>query len=203
MSFSASSSSSRLRANGRGMAPGLAIRTAEGRDLGRLARMVRQHIERQHELADGAFELEPEIDWRRLASSRLERENACLFVAEVDGRLVGYVDARLIGAAVATKRSLRRSIRSLLQVSSAREPARIVRRRCLGVIEEVYVEPEERRRGVALELAGAAIDWLEAAGAGDIEVSVWAANQASQSLASKLGFRPARLVLRRPSSDRE
>lgn len=185
------------------MTPGVAIRPAEGRDVAALAHMVRQHVERQRELAAGAFELEPDIDWAEYVRARLARANARIFVAEADSRLIGYVDARIAGAHTAPKQSPRRYLRKLLGRSSAGASARILRPRSIGVIEEVYVEPEERRRGVAVALASRAIDWLEAAGAREIEVNVWSANQASRALASKLGFRPARLVLRRPSSPEE
>ena len=69
------------------------VRTARREDLGELAELVRQEVLLQHELANW-FELKDDVDWKQNVSLRLRARDTEILVAELNGRLVGYVETR-------------------------------------------------------------------------------------------------------------
>ena len=95
----------------------------------------------------------------------LNDPEACVFVAEEDGAVVGYVFAAL----------------EPLSWKELRGPA--------GFIHDVAVAEPARRAGIATRLIHAAIDWLRQAGAPRVLLGTAAQNTGARTLFKRLGFR--------------
>jgi len=144
------------------------IRKAERRDaeaLGALgAMLIRTHyaLDPQRFLAprEGA-----EQGYASFLARILESPDNCVFVAEKDGVVAGYVWAAL----------------EPLSWKELRGPA--------GFVHDVAVAEEARRAGLATKLIQAAIEWLREHGAP--RVILWSAssNGGAQALFQRLGFR--------------
>jgi ribosomal protein S18 acetylase RimI-like enzyme len=124
---------------------------------------------RTHYAFDPQRFLEPHAD----AESRygaflgrvLESDDDCVFVAERDGAIAGYVYAAL----------------EPMSWKELRGPA--------GFIHDVVVDERARRTGVATKLMNAAIDWLRERGAPRVLLGSAAPNEGAQALFHRLGFR--------------
>ena len=144
------------------------IRKAEPHDaeaLGRLGAMLM----RTHYAFDPLRFLAPaagsERGYATFLAGMLDSPDDAVFVAEEEGRIVGYVFAAL----------------EPMSWKELRGPA--------GFIHDVAVAEEARRSGVATELMQAAIEWLRDHGAP--RVMLWSAspNVNAQRLFHRLGFR--------------
>jgi GNAT superfamily N-acetyltransferase len=144
------------------------IRKAEPRDLeplGRLgAMLMRTHYEfdRQRFLAPGKG---VEHGYGSFLGSMIDSPDDCVFVAEQDGPVVGYVFAAL----------------EPLSWKELRGPA--------GFIHDVAVAEEARHHGVGTLLMEAAIKWLREHGAPRVILWTAAPNATAQTLFHRLGFR--------------
>ena len=152
------------------------IRRAEERDvtdLGRLgAALMRAHyaFDRERFLAPGA---NPEEGYARFLGSQLDDDDAVIFVAERDGRVVGYVYAGIEP----------RSWKELRDVA--------------GFIHDVLVDDDVRSHGIGARLVAAAAEWLTARGVA--RVMLWTAerNTSAQRLFERLGFRRTMIEMTR------
>jgi len=144
------------------------IRKAERRDLpslGRLgAMLMRTHYEfdPQRFLEAGAG---TERGYASFLGGMMESPDDCVFVAEEDGVVVGYVFAAL----------------EPLSWKELRGPA--------GFIHDVAVAEEARRSGVGTKLMEAAVAWLREHGAPRVILWTAAKNAAAHTLFRDLGFR--------------
>jgi GNAT superfamily N-acetyltransferase len=154
----------------------VAIRRAEERDvpeLGRLgADLMRAHyaFDAQRFLAPGA---DPENGYAWFLGTQLRDPDAAIFVAERDGRVVGYVYAGIEP----------RSWKELRDVA--------------GFIHDVLVVDGARGAGIGARLMRAASDWLATRGVA--RVMLWTAerNDAAQRLFARLGFRRTMIEMTR------
>lgn len=144
------------------------IRRAERRDLedlGKLGAMLMQ----AHYAFDRARFLAPgdsaESGYAWFLGSVMDQPDGCVFVAEGEGRIAGYVYVAL----------------EAMSWKELRGPA--------GFIHDVAVGEESRRAGVAEQLMNAALGWLREQGAS--QVILWTAtpNAPAQRLFRRLGFR--------------
>lgn len=106
-----------------------------------------------------------ESGYAAFLGGRLDSPDDCVFVAEQDGVVVGYVFAAL----------------EPLSWKELRGPA--------GFIHDVAVEEEARRHGVATQLIQAAVSWLREHGAPRVILWSAAPNEGAQALFRRLGFR--------------
>lgn len=154
----------------------LTIRRAEPRDasaLGTLgASLMRTHygFDPQRFLAAGE---DAERGYAAFLSSQLDEDAAVVLVAEVDGRIVGYVYAGL----------------EPMSWKELRGPA--------GFIHDVLVEDDGRGVGAGRALIDHAIAWLRERGAA--RVMLWTAdrNEGAQRLFARLGFRRTMIEMTR------
>ena len=144
------------------------IRKADRRDLESLGRLGAM-LMRAHYAFDPRRFLEAGPDAERgygaFLSSRVQSADDVVFVAELDGSVVGYVYAGL----------------EPLSWKELRGPA--------GFIHDVAVAEEARRTGIGEKLMHAAIDWLRERGAPRVILWSAAANEGAQTLFRDLGFR--------------
>jgi ribosomal protein S18 acetylase RimI-like enzyme len=146
----------------------VAIRKAERADLDALGRLgamlIRTHydFDRQRFLPpfDGV-----EKGYASFLGRAIESPDDCVFVAERDAEIVGYVFAAL----------------EPLAWKELRGPA--------GFIHDVAVTEEARRSGIATQLIEAAIEWLRAHGAPRVIVWSAASNDIARALFRGMGFR--------------
>src|SRR5216110_1984014 len=133
------------------------IRRAERRDLealGRLgAMLIKTHcdFDPQRFLAPGRGS---SSGYPSFLGNVLESSDGCIFVAEREGVIVGYVYAAL----------------EPMSWKELRGPA--------GFIHDVAVEEDARRRGVATQLLQAAVSWLRDHGAP--RVILWSAARSEE-----------------------
>lgn len=150
------------------------IRRAERHDLpalGRLgAMLMRTHydFDARRFLAPGES-AESGYGW--FLGSVLEAPDGCVFVADDDGEVTGYVYVSL----------------EPLSWKELRGPA--------GFIHDVAVHERARRGGVAKQLLAAGIDWLREQGAPRVILWTAAPNEAAQRLFRDLGFRDTMLEM--------
>ena len=144
------------------------VRKAERRDLDSLGRLgamlMRTHyaFDPQRFLAPGQ---RAEAGYASFLGSVLEADEDCVFVAEDDGEIVGYVFAAL----------------EPLSWKELRGPA--------GFIHDIAVADAARRTGIATKLMQAAIEWLRERGAPRVILWTAAPNASAQALFRRLGFR--------------
>ena len=150
------------------------IRKAEARDLeglGRLgAMLMRAHhaFDQQRFLAPGP---DAESGYANFLGRVLESPDDCVFVAEEEGRVVGYVYAAL----------------EPLSWKELRGPA--------GFIHDVAVAEESRHSGAGTRLMESAIQWLRERGAPRVILWTASPNDAARSLFHQLGFRDTMLEM--------
>ncbi len=93
-------------------------------------------------------------DWAAYVSQRLKRPNGVILVAELNGELVGFVDLRVAGkgrpAAASNEGMLRRLLRGWRRNATADQSA-LVEPSSSGVIDDIYVVPQCRNRGIRIE----------------------------------------------------
>ncbi|MBX0294452.1 GNAT family N-acetyltransferase [Haloarcula nitratireducens] len=97
-----------------------------------------------------------------------------LLVARVDGAIVGFV---------------------MLTI----ERGRYEQRRVRGLVENIYVSPAYRRRGIGSALLGAAEATLTEAGADVVALEALAENDAARQFYAAHGYTPHRVELEKPT----
>ena len=107
----------------------------------------------------------PSVEHRRVLGSVLDSPDDCVFVADEDGAIKGYVYAAL----------------EPLSWKELRGPA--------GFIHDVAVTEEARRLGVGKKLMQVAMEWLRERRAPRVILWTAASNENAQALFRRLGFR--------------
>ena len=144
------------------------IRKAERQDLealGRLgAMLIRTHYAFDHQRFLAPLE-GVETAYAAFLGRAMDSADDCVFVAERDGIIVGYIFAAL----------------EPLSWMELRGPA--------GYIHDVAVSEEARRTGVATGLIETAVEWLRDHGAPRVILSTAAQNNIARELFRGIGFR--------------
>ena len=107
----------------------------------------------------------PEKGYGRFLVSQLDEPESVVLVAEVDGEVLAYAFASLVG----------------MSWMELRGPC--------GYVHDVYVDERARRGGVGSRLMRAAMEWLQAHGAPRVVLQSAARNPGAQHLFESLGFR--------------
>ncbi len=144
------------------------VRKAERRDLEALGRLGAMLV-RTHYAFDRNRFLAPlegvETAYASFLGRALDSADDCVFVAERDGVIVGYIFAAL----------------EPLSWMELRGPA--------GFIHDVAVTEEVRRASVATQLIEAAVEWLRSRGAPRVILWSAASNDIARALFHGMGFR--------------
>jgi len=145
----------------------MVIRPAVMDDIPGLVRLWIPFMDYHAEL-DSLLTRSPEgaDNWARYISGRLDEERYGVFVAEEEGDLVGYTVAFV-----------------------NRYPPIWTVEAC-GFIDEIFVDPAQRGRGIGRDLYLAAEKWLLDKGMPHIELKVDVANHPSRTFWMSLGFAP-------------
>jgi GNAT superfamily N-acetyltransferase len=158
------------------------IRRAEKRDLPVLGRLGAMLV-RGHHAFDPARFMAPmpgvEEGYAWFLGSQLEEEDAVIFVAEREGRVVGYAYAGM-------------------EPQSWKEL-----RDAAGFVHDVVVEETERGNGVGGRLVEEAARWLEEHGAPRVMLWTAQANAGAQRLFERLGWRRTMIEMTRERKNTE
>lgn len=152
------------------------IRPAREQDITRLGAMWDALYRHQHEhgmllpLSGDARE-----KWEKGVRERLDSPVSRVFVAEQDGRLLGFLAAQV------------KRLPPMYDPGLGK----------LGVVSEIFVEEGARGRRIGDRLVGAALEWLENAGAGTVELQVVPDNPGGRRFWERHGWRVECLQLRR------
>jgi GNAT superfamily N-acetyltransferase len=158
------------------------IRLAEPRDLPVLGLLGAQLVRLHHAFDPDRFMapsagIEEGYQW--FLGTQLQEEDVVIYVAEQEGRVVGYVYAGL----------------EPQSWKELREPA--------GFVHDVLVDESARGQGIATKLVEAAARWLEEHGAP--RVMLWTAQQnpAAQRLFERAGFRRTMIEMTREAISKD
>jgi GNAT superfamily N-acetyltransferase len=113
-------------------------------------------------------------------------------VAEWSGAVVGYVDVRI--SLPSRHGRLKRTLRRL--VASPRAPS-IVQPKHVGWIEDCYVQPQARHRGIGTALVQEALTWVRTQHVTHVDLAVLVANRKGLVFWEQQGFAPVRMLLSR------
>jgi ribosomal protein S18 acetylase RimI-like enzyme len=153
------------------------IRAAVPSDLDAVLSLLREldeaHVALEPSLLQPFSEPPRPSDW---LLTRFADPNEACFVAEVSGRVVGFV------------------------WSKAQSPPAIPAfiQKPLQIVGDVVVEASLRGRGIGRALVERALDWGRARGLSQVQLTVFAQNSEAREFYDKLGFRPLSVVLLRP-----
>jgi ribosomal protein S18 acetylase RimI-like enzyme len=132
--------------------------------LGRFgAALLRQHHDADPRRFLGAAH--PEAAYGRFLVSQIAGAASLVLVAELSGRVVGYVYADVEST----------------NWMELRGPC--------GVVHDLYVDESARHQGAGRQLLKAAIDWVHAKGRSQVVLLTKTGNEHAQSLFRALGFR--------------
>ena len=166
------------------------IRPATSADLPQLIALLQQEIAYQRQISP-FFDLAPDFDWTQFAKTKLNNPNERIMVAEDQGRLLGYIDVRVLPPTIPLPRP--KSIRE--RFSRRRVSHALGRPWTIGWIEDCYVESRFRQQGTGTALVKAGVAWLQARGANRMELAVSAANSGGRVFWEKQGFAVSRLQM--------
>ncbi len=121
----------------------------------------------EHARYDSVYETAPDAEkvMRRFLADLSSSSHSCLFVAESGGTVVGFLSGEL------------------------REGSPTFSPRTWAAIEDIYVVPELRSRGVGRALFEACQRWAEEKGATGVSLQVAAGNARAREFYERLGFR--------------
>lgn len=146
----------------------VSIRRATPKDLAVLGRLGASLVRAHHEFDPQRFIPESPQTPARYGSflgTQLENSEVTILVAQQGAAVIGYVYAALEG----------------YDYMALRGPA--------GVLHDIVVDPEHRRRGVGRMLIDAALAFFRSRGAPRAVLSTAARNEAAQRLFEQAGFR--------------
>ena len=113
----------------------------------------------------------PEDGYGRFLVSQTKNPESVVFVAEHEGRVIGYVYATVEST----------------NWMELRGPA--------GIVQDIYVDGSARHLGAGRELLHAAIEWVRTKGRTQVVLLTKTKNEHAQHLFAALGFRPTMIEM--------
>ena len=147
----------------------MTIRPGTAEDIPAVLPLVAKTIAFHEELDPARFGAAPQAHrrydgWMRRTAGN---EDGAFFVAEDGGQVIGFV------------------------LGQIQEEYAMYRTGRYGMVHDLWVEPEHRRKGLAKALMLAALDHFRRAGIGQVRLDSAAGNGAAQRLFAECGFRPS------------
>jgi ribosomal protein S18 acetylase RimI-like enzyme len=151
------------------------IRRAKRSELGGVARMAAALVREHHARDSQRFMLVESVEegYRDWLAREIARRGAVILVAEQDLEIIGYAYGTL----------------------EARNWSEL--RDACGKLNDVYVDPSLRRRGIARRLVDAMLLELRAMGAPRVVLSSADGNRAAEQLFASIGFRRTMIEMTR------
>jgi GNAT superfamily N-acetyltransferase len=174
----------------------VAVRRADLSDLPALVELCRRARDEVARRRGGTAYLHREARPEPVAldlEAMLADPHRAAWIAEASPR-TGAAGARTPGASPGTGAAGFATARLVPTTEPA--PERAGAPALLGLVEDLYVVPEQRRRGLGRALLDAALPWLERNGALDVDALALPGDAATKSLLETTGFRARLLVMR-------
>ena len=142
------------------------VRPGRRDDAPRAARLWMQSVE-EHASYDSVYEAAPDAEkvMRRFLADLSSSSHSCLYVAEMDGEIVGFLSGEL------------------------REGSPAFSPKTWAAVEDIYVVPEHRSHGIGHSLFEACQSWARGKGATGVSLQVAAGNTRAREFYERLGFR--------------
>jgi len=165
------------------------IRPAVKADLSAVYALFEQELAYQKALIDGGDRI-PNGDWHEVIDRKLTNSKERMWVAELNGNLVGYLMGRLSSSS--KSRPFRQWLQELRfgERTTAENPTQPT-----GWIEDCFVLQAARRQGIGSALVRAALSWFKDHHVSRIELGVWMVNGHGQAFWERQGFSPVRLKM--------
>lgn len=180
------------------MAADWTIRRATAADAAEVTRLYRDFFGSQFAI-DTFGEPNPDFDVARFVHDRLADPSFMMFVAEQGGRTVGFSDCHvraLHGAAPPLNfGGVRPLARSLYARWKARRANPWFQPYVEGYLNNLYIEPDVRRRGLGSALTQCRVDALRARGVDRMRAHTLYENTPAQEMLWRLGFQPTMYVV--------
>ncbi|QIN79500.1 GNAT family N-acetyltransferase [Rubrobacter marinus] len=147
-------------------ASGYAIRAGRRDDAAAAAALWMRSAE-EHTAYDDVYATSPDAEkiMRRFLADLSSSAHSCLFVAESDGEVVGFLSGEI------------------------REGSPAFSPKTWAAVEDIYVTQEHRSRGVGRSLLDACAGWARDKGADGVSLQVAAGNERARKFYDELGFR--------------
>ena len=156
------------------------VRRATSADLPRIGRLGALLVDEHHDFDSRRFlaaSNRTPAGYASFLGTQLEDPDVAVLVADDDGDVIGYAYAAVEG----------------YDYMALRGPA--------GVLHDVIVDPEHRRRGVGRLLLDAALAYLKSRGAPRVVLSTAEQNEPAQRLFGSAGFRRTMIEMTRELDD--
>ena len=142
------------------------IRPGRREDAEKAARLWMQSAE-EHTAHDAVYTTAPDAEkaMRRFLADLARNSYAFVFVATVDDRIVGFISGEL------------------------REGSPTFLPKTWASVDDVFVEPDHRNRGMGHALLRSVEEWAKQKGASGVSLQVAAANARGRKFYEDLGFR--------------
>lgn len=127
---------------------------------------------------------------------RLERAHTAILVAENEGRLVGYIEMRVVRRGRRERDGWLRRLACRLLNRPRSDPDAIMQPMRIGVIEHVSV-PSTSNKDITTALVQSGIRWLQSQEIFEVQTTVPLDDEAPQSFYRELGFEPMRYLVRK------
>lgn len=149
------------------------VREARIDDLGGVVDLWEQMIEHHTRLSHHFTLSKDGVDrYSKYLARKFSEKSTKLIVASTEGRLVGF----------------------MLCLLSPNVP--VFKERTLGIVSDVYVRPEFRKRGITKEMLKVGLRWFHKNKVATVQLSVAAANLEARAAWGQLGFKPHMMMKR-------
>ena len=147
-------------------APGYTVRPGRREDAAAAAALWIRSAE-EHTAYDLVYTTSPEAEkiMRRFLADLSSSSHSCLFVAEADGEVVGFLSGEI------------------------REGSPAFSPKTWTAVEDIYVTQEQRSKGIGRALVDACTEWARDKGADGVSLQVAAGNERARKFYDTLGFR--------------
>jgi GNAT superfamily N-acetyltransferase len=171
------------------------IRPAVLADRSAVYVLVEQELAYLKALIDDGTRI-PNLDWQEVINRTLTNPRERMWVAELNGNLVGYVMVCLPSAS--KRRPLRQWLQEIGFWQKANGGALTLP---MGWIEDCFVLQETRRQGIGSALVRTALSWFKENHVRRIELGIWMGNGHGQAFWERQGFLPVRLKMSKTLND--
>lgn len=141
------------------------LRAAKEKDLEQLNQMMFELHSEHHRDCPEHFKTAEEIEQEKSIARYLDNPECLVYVATDGDRVCGFISGHFCEL-----------------ISSVSKPIQ------MGNVDELYVFPEYRRKGVAKQLVQKMLDNFDDYGVAQVFVEVWHFNNAAQTFYQDLGF---------------
>jgi hypothetical protein len=167
-------------------------------DVNQLAELTRASCDYQRKF-DNILKQTSEVDWTGYVSSLLKRDNAEIFVADMEKVLVGYMIIRIVSHGMSSGVSRMKMVIGKLMNRQRTEPVSITLPRRYGFMEDIYVVPKLQKSpvGISFRLYKRSLQWFKERKVHSVEATIAMDNNVSHKFFRKLGYEPVRVLIRK------